>query len=699
MKSPKIGAALAAVRRTAGAVRRRVPVLLVLCTGAAGTCTDAWADRPPPTAESLYERAVTTVDNVQWYDADTLIGEFREKDEAQTLIRKVSLDGAVGDILGEGRLTTLSPDRDLMVLRSNDRWRVQNLKSGESTELNLAGEEDIEFRSLLKPVWSRDGKYLAIVEYHKMALENLTAKVFGDKGSYIADVTSVATPKDQWVSRISIVGRQDLRPISTTHLESFVGGAEWSVDGALLISHTAFRSDITTVQRLWPGDSEADAVYRSRGRYHRLIPSTSPDGRHLAVVLDVDNRTWDDFQSLLLVDPGNGHELRRLTDDLPLLSGEYFWSRDGREVYVRARNGGLDQIYAIPLEGSPRKLTTGPRRHFDMDLSKDGHRLSYQTIDGYGRRDIRIMDIESERERVIKVLDAPDEEFTLGRWEQLRWPSTDGVNPFGFLITPPGFSASNQYPMIVSVHGGGPGSSLFLSSSLNGGKKLGPLVWHAWAAAGYVVFIPDYRSSGGYGPGVIADRYDAGELSAIRDIEDIDSGVDYVVDQGFVEPDKVAIYGHSAGGQRVYILLTRTKRYGAAAIHEATTPDPASNFIVYSSGEYTGGYPASVFRHNYGGTLAEAPGRYKANYMLDSYRNSTPTLIMLGNESLGGVSHMPNEVLFSILSQNDVPTRLVKFVNDGHNYKSVETARYAYDSMLAWFAEHLTESPHEAPVQ
>jgi dipeptidyl aminopeptidase/acylaminoacyl peptidase len=409
----------------------------------------------------------------------------------------------------------------------------------------------------------------------------------------------------------------------------------------------------------------------------------------IALVLDVDNRTWGDFTSILLIHANTGEELRRLTHDLPVRGRDYVWSPKGDEVYARVGHGGLEQIYAIPIRGEPRQLTHGLRTHWNMSLSPDGRRLGYQTTDGYGRKDIRVLDLNTAEERIVLVLDEPANEFTLGEWRHVRWGSTNGVQPFGHLILPPHFDPNQQYAMIVDVHGGGEGSPLGFAGPITSGVAFGPLEWHAWAALGYIVFVPDYRSSGDYGPEVIAARYKSGKFGAIKDIDDIMSGTHFVISQGFVDPSRIAILGNSAGGQRVYILLTRNDLYAAAILNESISPDPVSIFIKLASGENTGGYPAGIFRQMYGGNLADFPDRYKTNYMFDSHRIKTPTLILLGNEELGGIYHMPNEVLYSILKQHNVPTRLIKFVEEGHAYSRPESAKLAFNEVRQWLEKHM----------
>lgn len=646
---------------------------------------------PLVSIDAILERNVRPVRNVQWFDVGHLSGEFNDPESGKTFARLISMTGALEAPLGDGRLTAISPDGQILLQRVGKEWFLRDLNSERSVRIKEPADEAREFSSYLAPVWSRTGRYAAILDYYRPIDLRAGHEPIKIAGIPVIDVGATAPANERWTSRITVVDRRDPGQVRRVIVDDILAGVDWGPDDSLFVSQTSFFGveSATVVLRVPPGAENAVEMYRSRGRFQTMTPVVHPNGDKIAVVLDIDNRAWSDFESILIIDSNTGRELQRLTHNLPVIANDYVWSHNGEEIYARVRNGGLDQIYAIPLRGEPRRLTIGARRHFDMDLSPDGRRLSYQTEDGYGRKDIRVFDLETGKENVVLVVDEPANEFRLGEWTSVRWNSSDGVRPFGYLFFPTDFNSNQEYPMIVDVHGGGSGSSLYLSAPLTVGVSSGPLEWHAWAALGYVVFVPDYRSTGDYGSEVISARYNAGEPAVIKDIEDIVSGTRSVIDRGFVDPSRVAIFGHSAGGQRAYVLLNNHDLYAAAILNESIPPGPASNFIYLASGKHTGGYPAAIYRQYYGGALSDVPARYKTNYMLDSYNNKTPTLIMMGNEALGGMPHMPNEVLYSILKQHGVHTRFLKFVEEGHVYRRPEAAKIAFGEVRNWLETHM----------
>src|SRR5690606_34117724 len=140
----------------------------------------------------------------------------------------------------------------------------------------------------------------------------------------------------------------------------------------------------------------------------------------------------------------------------------YAWSADGEWLYFVARHGGLDQVFLAGLDGNVERITEGERRHYGLRLSPDGRRLSYQTEDGYGPKDIRVRSLASGEETVVAVLSDPAQEYRLGEFRHVRWRSTDGLDIWGFLFLPPDFDPERRYPLYVDVHGVEAGARQYL---------------------------------------------------------------------------------------------------------------------------------------------------------------------------------------------------------------------------------------------
>ena len=93
-----------------------------------------------------------------------------------------------------------------------------------------------------------------------------------------------------------------------------------------------------------------------------------------------------------------------------------------------------------------------------------------------------------------------------------------------------GYEEGQRYPLVVSIHGG-PASASVLSFDGNS---------QVYAGDGYVVLKPNYRGSSNYGEefrtAIVGNYFPQG-------YEDIMAGVDYLIEQGIVDGDRMGAMG------------------------------------------------------------------------------------------------------------------------------------------------------------
>lgn len=632
------------------------------------------------TFDAVITRAAPRLASMRWRGTDLLLDVASGADSPPQTLR-IAPDGAasvVADSEGE-----FSPDGQARLVREEAGWR---LVDGDYIVSIAAPQSERPFELASAPVWASDSRYVSIIENdYGGTTRNLEAR---DRGGVSVIDYDEAPPAHQISSRITIIDRRRPREPRYIHVEDSVFDVDFGPDGTLYGARISNRvaEPYTELLAFDPGSGPSRTLYRTLGRFQGFTPRVSPDGAFIAGVIDADNHNWTDFASLVLVNVATG-EVRRMTTDLSVR--DPIWSRDGREIYVLGRSGGLNQIWAVSLEGGLRQLTNDARRHFDARLSVDGRYLAYQTEDGYGRRDARMLDLNSGVERVAYVVEEPATRFRLGEWRHIRWPSRDGVHPYGHVFLPPDFDPSRRYPLIVDIHGGGPGSFLYLWAPFSMAVNPGPLEWHAWAAMGYVVLAPDYRSTGDYGPEPIRSRRERGAYSPIDDVDDVVSGVEYLIGEGFVDTDRIALIGHSAGGPRAYnAALARPDLFAALVVNEGVAPDPLLGNIQMLSGTMTGGAFIGMMQQHFNGTLADTPERFTLNTTFAAARMYTPTLIMTGAVEHGGIGAQSWEVIYSLLRGRGTPTRLLSFPELGHNYTTPQSASFAFEQARDWLNTH-----------
>ncbi len=336
----------------------------------------------------------------------------------------------------------------------------------------------------------------------------------------------------------------------------------------------------------------------------------------------------------------------------------------------------FSQVFFAGKNGEVKQLTDRARDSSRPVPSPDGRRMLLTTVDPVSNRNLCLMNVDGSGEKIIAELSSPNRNLRLGQVEELNWKSRDGLSIAGFLVKPVGFDPKRKYPMIVDLHGGpiggvGPGGSILLSR----------LELHMWANKGFLAFVPDYRSSGVYGWDQIAkarERQDANE----RDSDDILSGVENLVRQGFVDVDRMALIGHSYGAFLTNWIITHDHRFHAAVSYEGYL----DTFLVYGTGFRVGGNAA--FEWLFKGTPWDVPENYRRNSPLEFLKGvKTPTLLISGEK---GMALYNNEFLYTALKKQKVDVRFLVYKGEGHVISAPANRRDLLAQVVEWIETQLT---------
>ena len=666
------------------------------------------------TIDDVLERRHVVVRSVDWVDSTTLYAQIRSS-SGETTFQTIYSNGRKEPGLSSIAVDTpsakailggsLSPSNDRLVSRVDGEWRVQEFSTLIENSLDLpALPEGVPTAyGWHKIDWAEDGSRVAISEMYDGRQEMLaTPEEVEINGVKIQETSPDSDHQIIRATRIIVTDGTGRDAISVSVFPGcYSAGHSFSNRYELFVALTCFETGTphTRILRMEPDTGVYEEIYRVNSILQESHPKVSPDGKMLAFPLPADGSGWATFLDLGIIDAQTGQVVHRLlpsSDQGITTATDYYWSKDSLSVYVRARSAGLDEVWALSLSGNHQRLMAGDRRRYGMALSPSRDKLSYLTIDGYGYRDVRVFDIAAGQEEIYYVIDDPKEQFNFGRWQQIEWESDDSIRPKGWLITPPNFDPMQKYPLYVDVHGNGTGSDLYLFAPLTLSVANGPLEWHAFAALGYVVFVPDYRMTGNYGPEPIIKARETRIDAIVFDAKDVVTGVNHVVSLGFIDSNRIAMMGHSMGGPRVFKALTDAPTlFAAGVLNESSALDRRSILELASSGPMTGTDSNRYVRTWLGPDIGDDPEPYKANHVLDAVKIETPTLFLRGGYG-GKISssvYASHETAFTLIRQAGTPTRYFTFLDEGHTYSTPEAAGVAFDLVTDWLAEHMPAEP------
>ena len=240
-------------------------------------------------------------------------------------------------------------------------------------------------------------------------------------------------------------------------------------------------------------------------------------------------------------------------------------------------------------------------------------------------------------------------EYNWGTMELVKWRSLDGELLRGMLVKPAGFDPTKKYPMIVNFYE----QSSDELHNYRGPEPLRSQINYAfYANRGYVVFNPDIPYRIGY-PGESC-------------LNSVVAGVTNLLNQGFIDADRVAVQGHSWGGYQAAYLITKTNMFRCA---EAGAP--VVNMISAYGGIRweTGILRQFQYEHTQsriGGSIWEYPLRYMENSpIFDADKIQTPVLI-LSNDKDGAVPWYQGIEFYSAMRRLNKPAWLLNYNEEPH---------------------------------
>ena len=331
------------------------------------------------------------------------------------------------------------------------------------------------------------------------------------------------------------------------------GNAGWSPDGGSIVfvsnreeePDASYRSDIWTISS---GESDSEPVKLTDNEDQKYSPKFSPDGDRVAYLTAGDGVYSVPHIALV---SATGGEPRILTASVDRWITSFQFSENGRWIYFAFANAGSTHLARVRVsDGRVERIVEGQVSISSFDVGPDSV-LAVNLSTKNSTTDVHLL----QGKRLTRLTDLNREFFDqvlVGEQRKVSFPSSDGTSVEAFITTPPDYVDGKAYPTIVHIHGG----------------PVGQYAWgysfstQFYAANGYVVVEPNPRGSTGFGEAYIRAIY---RTWGITDYDDVIASVDYAIEQGFADPDRLAVTGYSYGGYMTNVVITGTDRFKAAA--------------------------------------------------------------------------------------------------------------------------------------
>ena len=421
-----------------------------------------------------------------------------------------------------------------------------------------------------------------------------------------------------------------------------------------------------------PPKSQALKISTSPGA--DTTPLYSPDGKYLAWKSQARAGFESDKWRLMLQDRQSG-KVRDLTDKFDRSVGSFCWRADSQTIFFSSGDHGQSPVYAFSI--ADNRIDEVVRLHADDLVSvKDAvffTRMSigapneiarfnpseYDNASGHGKDVVTVAGVTHMNDALLSTIDMqPLESFTF------KGANDEDVQ--GFMVKPPGFDATNKYPLKFLIHGG-PQGYWGDDWSYRWNPEL-------FAALGnYVVVMINFHGSTGYGQ-KFTDSI-SGDWGG-KPYVDLMKGLDYVEKTyPFIDKNREAALGASYGGYMANWLLGHTNRFKCIVSHDgmfnAESSFGTTEELWFPNWEFKGSpwKQRELYRK-------WSPHEYAANF-------KTPTLVVHGQ--LDYRLDVSNGFdLFTTLQVLKIPSQMLYFPDEGHWVLKPQNSRLWYKTVNDW---------------
>lgn len=399
-----------------------------------------------------------------------------------------------------------------------------------------------------------------------------------------------------------------------------------------------------------------------------VSPLYSPDGKYIAYRSQLRAGYEADRWRLAVIERASGRT-SILNDGQDRPTESLAWSPDSSKIFYTVEDRGRSNIQVIAVTGgSSRGAVSGASHLDDILFTPDGKTMLYTEQSGSKPVEIfRALSGGGAPVPLTHLNDATLDAYQLTALEEFWVDSPDKTKIHTFVVKPPGFHAGVKYPVIFLIHGGPQGAWGEVWS-----YRWNPQVF---AAAGYVVMMPNPRGSVGYGQ-KFTDEINSDWGG--KPYGDIMAVADHVAGLPYVDADRMAAAGGSYGGYMVDWMLGHTQRFRALVSH-------AGVFDLKSMAGETEEvwFPLWEFK----GMPWDNPDIYeKLSPSTFVKEFKTPTLVMHGELDYR-VPVGQGMQLFTALQLQKVPSKMVLFPDEGHWIAKPQNSLLWYKTVLDWVGE------------
>ncbi|GAB2718004.1 peptidase S9 [Hymenobacter frigidus] len=352
------------------------------------------------------------------------------------------------------------------------------------------------------------------------------------------------------------------------------------------------------------------------------------------------------------------------------------------ELLLQAQNE-VDKTWGYYKKGiagtkSPELVAMAPMSYSTLDKAKNAGSFIYTKSSVSRPADVYVSG-DLKKEIQLSTINAQQQDYNWFTAELVHWTTPKGFKATGVLYKPENFDPNKKYPMVAYFYEKLSDGIYRYQAPAPSPSKLDIAMF---ASNGYLVFTPDIS-------------YTIGEPGPSA-VEFINSGVEDLKKNSWVDAAHIGIQGQSWGGYQVAYLITQTNMYAAAwAGAPVVNMTSAYGGIRWESG-MSRQFQYERTQSRIGGTLWEKPDLYIRNSPLFQLPKVQTPVVIMSNDADGAVPWYQGIEMFTDLRRLGKPVWLLQYNGEAHNLVKRENRKDISIRELQFFDHYLKGAP--APV-
>ncbi len=404
-----------------------------------------------------------------------------------------------------------------------------------------------------------------------------------------------------------------------------------------------------------------------------FAPVYSPDGKAIAFLRQTTKFFYADRARVMVHDLATAKN-REVTSVLDRSCNSVLWSDDGQSLSFEAEENGHHKLFVtIGLTKDDVTVKSITKDHTDISptVSKAVPGVVFLRSNLSSPSSLYMWNSVEPR-RIDHFNDALRSEWDLGEVKNITYKGADDDDVQMWVVYPPNFDKTKKWPLLMMIHGG-PHNAITTDFHYRWNA-------HLFASKGYVVAIPNFHGSSGFGQ-KFTDSI-TGDM-ATKPFIDIMKATDLLEKEPYIDKTRTTAAGASYGGYMMAWLNGHTDRYKAMICHAGVYnwhSMMASDFVRARErplGALPFGDQAKIDKQN--------PQKFAANF-------KTPTLVMHGEKDFR-VPVTQGLEYYNTLRIKGVPTRFVYFPDENHWVLKPQNSRLWHREFFAWLDKYVGAGP------